>query len=191
MFDFISRYVGTAENEAEVLSNETISETGETTQNEEETDEESDVISRTMDWGFLDYVEHLLILSRSDESDDLEYTKTKVIQNSWVKIDEKAILLHKALLIKANKLYKQNLASLNFIKFQDSNRDAENLFQKTLLKMKLLKNENFKAKNIDKIDLNVILKITPDECKQHQEKINKETKLTSMESLVACLVSEE
>ncbi|KAH7647700.1 hypothetical protein FG379_001499 [Cryptosporidium bovis] len=103
MFDFISRYVGTAENEAEVLSNETISETGETTQNEEETDEESDVISRTMDWGFLDYVEHLLILSRSDESDDLEYTKTKVIQNSWTKIDEKAILLHKALLIKVSK----------------------------------------------------------------------------------------
>ncbi|KAH8585105.1 uncharacterized protein ELE39_003496 [Cryptosporidium sp. chipmunk genotype I] len=103
MFDFINRYVGEVTNaNASENTEGTSSETGLTPPPEESSDEESDVISHTMDWGFLDYVEHLLMLSKSDEGEDLEVTKTKVIQNSWSSIDNRALTLHKALLIKVS-----------------------------------------------------------------------------------------
>lgn len=103
MFDFINRYIGEATNASESENTDgSLSETGMTPPLEESSDEESDVISHTMDWGFLDYVEHLLILSRSEEGDELDIKKTKVIQNSWSTIDNRAISLHKALLIKVS-----------------------------------------------------------------------------------------
>ncbi|EAK89181.1 hypothetical protein [Cryptosporidium parvum Iowa II] len=103
MFDFINKYVGEVANaSASENTEKTLSETGSTPPPEESSDEESDVISHTMDWGFLDYVEHLLMLSRSDEGEDLEITKTKVIQDSWSSIDNRALSLHKALLIKVS-----------------------------------------------------------------------------------------
>ncbi|OII70754.1 uncharacterized protein cubi_00899 [Cryptosporidium ubiquitum] len=185
MFDFINRYVGEVTNASASENTEaTLSETGSTPPPEESSDEESDVVSHTMDWGFLDYVEHLLMLSRSDEGEDIEIRKTKVIQNSWSSIDNRAISLHKALLIKADKLYKQDLAALNLIKRQDSRRELEKNYHQSLLKILLLNNNKFTAKNVEKIDIQAILKMTPEECKLHQESVSKETPITDYERLI-------
>ncbi|KAJ1607398.1 hypothetical protein OIY81_2929 [Cryptosporidium canis] len=185
MFDFINRYVGEATNGAESENTEpTLSETGMTPPPEESSDEESDVISHTMDWGFLDYVEHLLILSRSDEGDELDITKTKVIQNSWSSIDDRAITLHKALLIKADKLYRQDLAALNLIKRQDSNRELGKNFDRSLLRALVLRTGKFTAKSVEKIDIQTILKMTPEDCRLHQEKVAKEVPASEYDRLV-------
>ncbi|KAF7456096.1 hypothetical protein HWI79_3352 [Cryptosporidium felis] len=186
MFDFINRYVGEVQDHSEA-SNETPSETGSTPPPEDSSDEESDVVSNTMDWSFLDYVEHLLMLSRSGEGEELEVTRTKVIQNSWSSIDERAISLHKALLIKADKLYRQSLATLNLIKRQDSKRELEKNYHDSLLKVLLLNNSKFTAKNVEKIDIQTILKMDLNECKLHQEKVSVEVPQTNMEKLIAGL----
>ncbi|CUV04925.1 unnamed protein product [Cryptosporidium hominis] len=185
MFDFINKYVGEVANASASENTErTLSETGSTPPPEESSDEESDVISHTMDWGFLDYVEHLLMLSRSDEGEDLEITKTKVIQDSWSSIDNRALSLHKALLIKADKLYKQDLAALNLINRQDYKRELEKNYFQSLMKALLLNNNKFTAKSVEKIGIQTILKMTPEECKLHQENVSKAAPLTEYEKLV-------
>lgn len=90
----------------------------------------------------------------------------------------------KSLPIQSDKLYKQDLAALNLIKRLDSNKELEKNYERSLLRNLLLNNSKFTAKNVEKIDIQTILKMTPEDCKIHQEKVSKTVTPTEYDQLV-------
>lgn len=84
----------------------------------------------------------------------------------------------------ADKLYRQDLATLNIIKRLDSNKELEKNYDKSLLRNLLLNNSKFTANSVDKIDIQTILKMTPEDCRRHQEKVSKKETPTEYDKLV-------
>ncbi|OII77909.1 hypothetical protein cand_038240 [Cryptosporidium andersoni] len=149
---------------------------------ESETSSDSIDESHTLNWGFLDYVEHLLVVSRSIEaSSELNSTNNPIFQSIWSKIDDRANLLHRLMLHKAEKIYKKGIKTVNIRNNQDILRNVQQYYFNIHVNIKLLNKPEFSNTEIKRIDLKTLIVLDSENCQQFKNK--KSNKITPIEAI--------
>ncbi|KAL7066712.1 hypothetical protein ACR3K2_28660 [Cryptosporidium serpentis] len=149
---------------------------------ESETSSDSIDESHTLNWGFLDYVEHLLVVSRSIEaSSEFNSTKIPIFQGIWSKIDDRANLLHRLMLHKAERVYKKGIKTVNIRNSQDILRNIQQYYFNIQINIELLNKPEFSGKKIERIDLKTLIVLDSENCQQLENK--KSNEITPIEAI--------